>query len=917
MGQRASDQSEKVAETEADTSAYKDKDLAELRQLAAARGIFCPSDSVSPGSQSSFLLALLAAYDAGVAATTSAAKHVPSRQEPPTAVKGQQMEDSMGVCPSVLEVLQRIRQSPGHMGVDIGGSLVKMAIALPFSVASGYNFPSRFGESGCTHGHLELMLWSGGTPFVVRFVSGATSQMEHAVQHFGLRRNRSWAFSRQDSVEKLDMLTRSPKSPYCSSSGHWKASDCTSGLDWDDASLSTIDTLEVPTEVPATESRHPRVRRVAAAGGGACKFAPLFRNSLHVEIEPVKELSAVVDGLLLLANFRDAKLEHGTAEQGTCPTDLFTTDEVGRPSPLPWPAQLFPLILVNMGSGVSILKVDSAKSNDYTRVGGTACGGATFLGLARTLTSARTFEEALMLAERGDASKADKLVRDIYGEDGSASLGLAGGLTASNFGKLSDLSPAGARCSEYDLARSLLQMVTQQSVLLAAAFAKHADCLDRVFFVGGFIDEPNRLARAAIAQNFRSLGGCAYFLRHSDFLGALGSLHHAFQVTASLLESISHPRAMAYQNFAGEQLTFDGLQFEDIFASNGGVLSSLKKYDKFIEIFVNDPNNASKRFPRKITKDRVVTNKLIRAWASWKAPPLLLIFVCGGLPPNGDVGVRVREITRACILAAPPDVQRKCYGDVFGTIIKMGGAMKHLAADKAKAFQHIRKYLDEIRFDLNTYAIEVVNDTNFFNLDVVANNTEVPHQAMSSTRTDMRYTVNQDYYGRIPRTTSPQGDHSELLSEEQLQRLCGIMYDFAKQVGYGLRTYNKEAGSSSTSSSTSSAMLNIHQLALMLRGMPQGMDHPLAYALNSFQAFTVCLHAIYKYTSWRAYDTNEPYYWWSAEIMPDAETTTLEFLEHHIEAVCKPQRENGLHLPPDLKLYAWNQLAVESGYVHE
>ena len=27
--------------------------------------------------------------------------------------------------------------------------------------------------------------------------------------------------------------------------------------------------------------------------------------------------------------------------------------------------------------------------------------------------------------------------------------------------------------------------------------------------------------------------------------------------------------------------------------------------------------------------------------------------------------------------------------------------------------------------------------------------------------------------------------------------------------------------------------------------------------------------------------------------------------------------ENGLHLPPDLKLYAWNQLAVESGYVHD
>ena len=100
---------------------------------------------------------------------------------------------------------------------------------------------------------------------------------------------------------------------------------------------------------------------------------------------------------------------------------------------------------------------------------------------------------------------------------------------------------------------------------------------------------------------------------------------------------------MAYQNLAGEQLTFDGIQFEDIFASNGGVLSSLKKYDKFIEIFVNDPKNASKHFPRKITKDRVVSNRLIRAWASWKKPPLLLIF---------DVDVRVREIARALLMSS-------------------------------------------------------------------------------------------------------------------------------------------------------------------------------------------------------------------------------------------------------------------------
>merc|ERR1711972_220124 len=154
---------------------------------------------------------------------------------------------------------------------------------------------------------------------------------------------------------------------------------------------------------------------------------------------------------------------------------------------------------------------------------------------ARALTSAETYDEALALAEGGDATRADKLVRDIYGEEGSASLGLAGNLTASNFGKLSELrhedSPDAANiCSEKDLARSFLRMVTQQSSLLSTAFAKHAGCVSRVFFVGGFVDAANQIARQSIAANFRNLGGCAYFLQHSDFLGVPGSLKCALQV---------------------------------------------------------------------------------------------------------------------------------------------------------------------------------------------------------------------------------------------------------------------------------------------------------------------------------------------------------------------------------------------------
>ena len=51
-------------------------------------------------------------------------------------------------------------------------------------------------------------------------------------------------------------------------------------------------------------------------------------------------------------------------------------------------------------------------------------------------------------------------------------------------------------------------------------------CQERVFFAGGFLDE-NPLARATIANSLKSLGSPAHFLRHSDFLGALGATAHA------------------------------------------------------------------------------------------------------------------------------------------------------------------------------------------------------------------------------------------------------------------------------------------------------------------------------------------------------------------------------------------------------
>ena len=67
----------------------------------------------------------------------------------------------------------------------------------------------------------------------------------------------------------------------------------------------------------------------------------------------------------------------------------------------------YPFILVNIGSGVSIMSVRGP--GQYERVCGTSLGGGTFLGLCCLLTKCKTFEEALELAANGDNKKVDKL----------------------------------------------------------------------------------------------------------------------------------------------------------------------------------------------------------------------------------------------------------------------------------------------------------------------------------------------------------------------------------------------------------------------------------------------------------------------------------------------------------------------------
>jgi type II pantothenate kinase len=172
-------------------------------------------------------------------------------------------------------------------------------------------------------------------------------------------------------------------------------------------------------------------------------------------------------------------------------------------------------LLVSLGTGTSIMLVDGMS---VTRVGGTALGGGTFVGLGRALTGAGDFAALTALAARGARRRVDLLVSDIYrpGE-----IALAGDLTASSFGRLGRLAD-GERTTPADLAHALVGMLGENVALLCAGFA-NANQVSRIVFAGSTLRGNDALIEI-LRQITAVLGREPAFLPDGEFAGALGAL---------------------------------------------------------------------------------------------------------------------------------------------------------------------------------------------------------------------------------------------------------------------------------------------------------------------------------------------------------------------------------------------------------
>jgi len=253
------------------------------------------------------------------------------------------------------------------------------------------------------------------------------------------------------------------------------------------------------------------VSTVCTTGGGAYKFEEDFKKELNISLHKFDELDSLVGGIQFIGKHHNKELYYWQD-----PGD----DVIARKVSYDY-SDIYPFLLVNIGSGVSILAVRGP--GDYERVSGTSLGGGTFLGLCTLLTKCATFEEALELAASGDNKNVDKLVRDIYGGDYER-FGLSGDIVASSFGQM-NLSDKAEGATKEDLARATLMMITNNIGSIARLCCR-SEAVERCVFVGNFL-RINKIAMLSLstAMEYWSKGSMkALFCDHEGYFGAVGCL---------------------------------------------------------------------------------------------------------------------------------------------------------------------------------------------------------------------------------------------------------------------------------------------------------------------------------------------------------------------------------------------------------
>ena len=149
-------------------------------------------------------------------------------------------------------------------------------------------------------------------------------------------------------------------------------------------------------------------------------------------------------------------------------------------------------IVASLGTGTALLSAHKENGEGKTEyLGGTGVGGGTLIGLSRKMLGVDTIEHIEQLCEGGDLNKIDLRIKDI--SVNHTYKGVNDDLTASNFGKLSDLA------NKHDIALGIANMVTE-TIGMMAIFAARNYKLKDIILTG------NLTAIKPITETFLNLG---------------------------------------------------------------------------------------------------------------------------------------------------------------------------------------------------------------------------------------------------------------------------------------------------------------------------------------------------------------------------------------------------------------------------
>ncbi len=125
-------------------------------------------------------------------------------------------------------------------------------------------------------------------------------------------------------------------------------------------------------------------------------------------------------------------------------------------------------IIVSMGTGTALVHAVDGKAPVY--LGGTGVGGGTLMGLSKKMLGLDTIAHIDEIASAGDLANVDLKVSNLS----KKSAGLSGELTASNFGRVSDIA------SKNDIALGLVNMVFETVGMMAVFAARQYGIRDIV-----------------------------------------------------------------------------------------------------------------------------------------------------------------------------------------------------------------------------------------------------------------------------------------------------------------------------------------------------------------------------------------------------------------------------------------------------